>query len=78
VRGHRPSERRIESGKATVLIRDIQPIGNYAVRLVFDDGHATGLYTWSFLRELGLERDQRWTAYLQALKARGLTREGAS
>lgn len=52
VRGHSPSERREVKGKENVRIVDIEPIGNYAVRLIFDDGHATGIYSWTYLREL--------------------------
>jgi DUF971 family protein len=54
VRGHSPGERRIVTGKENVRIVDIEPIGNYAIRIVFDDGHATGLYSWDYLRKLGL------------------------
>ncbi len=53
VRGHSPGERRIVTGKENVRIVDIEPIGNYAIRIVFDDGHATGLYSWDYLRTLG-------------------------
>ena len=53
VRGHSPGEKRIVTGKGNVRIVDIEPIGNYAIRIVFDDGHATGLYSWDYLRELG-------------------------
>lgn len=74
VRGHAPSERKIEGGKSGVTIRDITPMGNYAVRLSFDDGHATGIYTWTYLFELGREHDRRWASYLKALAERGLTR----
>lgn len=74
VRGHSPSERKTVSGKANVSIRDIVPTGNYAVRLVFDDGHDTGIYSWAYLRELGVERDARWTVYLAELGKKGLRR----
>jgi len=75
VRGHAPSERKIEGGKREVVIRDVAPMGNYAVRLTFDDGHSTGIYSWIYLRELGRERDRRWAGYLKALADRGLKRE---
>jgi DUF971 family protein len=74
VQGHSPSEKRIVPGKAGVGIASVEPMGNYAVRIVFDDGHSTGIFTWSYLHELGREQDRRWAAYLEALKARGLSR----
>jgi DUF971 family protein len=74
VRGHAANERRIESGKANVAIREIAPTGNYAVRLIFDDGHSTGIYTWLYLHELGRDYDRRWAAYLHALADKGLSR----
>jgi len=74
VQGHSPSEKRIVPGKAQVGIASVEPVGNYAVRIVFDDGHSTGIFTWSYLHELGRERDARWAAYLRALQARGLSR----
>jgi DUF971 family protein len=58
-----------------VNIAAITPIGNYAVQLKFDDGHDSGLYSWSYLHELGLQQEQRWAAYLAELEARGLSRE---
>jgi DUF971 family protein len=62
-------------GKRDVNIRAIVPIGNYAVQLQFDDGHDSGLYSWSYLHELGREQEQRWHAYVNELQARGLTRD---
>jgi DUF971 family protein len=75
VQGHSASERKTVGGKERVTIRDVQPVGNYAVRLVFDDGHDTGLYTWSYLAALGAEKDQRWSGYLAELQAKGLSRD---
>lgn len=75
VQGHGPSQKQIIGGKRNVGIRKIEPVGNYAVRLVFDDTHDTGIYTWRYLHELGREQARRWPAYLDALKAKGLTRE---
>ena len=75
VQGHSESERKTVGGKQTVAITGAEPVGNYAVRLLFDDGHDTGLYSWSYLHELGREQDRRWQAYLAALEARGLSRE---
>lgn len=66
VQGHRPEEKKTVEGKQNVTITAIEPVGNYAVRLVFDDGHDTGLYGWDYLAELGRELDSRWLAYLIA------------
>ena len=74
VRGHSPSERKLVHGKAQVAIRDIVPTGNYAVRIVFDDGHDTGIYTWTYLMELGREQAARWGAHLAELRKAGLSR----
>ena len=62
------------TGKENVGIRAVEPVGHYAVRLLFDDGHDTGLYTWKYLRELGSEREARWLIYLQRLKKAGVKR----
>ena len=64
VQGHSPSEKKTVTGKENVTISAVEPVGNYAVRLVFDDGHATGLYAWDYLHDLGRELDSRWLAYL--------------
>jgi DUF971 family protein len=74
VQGHGPSQRQTVAGKAQVAIRQILPTGNYAVRLVFDDGHETGIFTWTYLRELGEEQPARWRAYLARLAEKGLSR----
>jgi DUF971 family protein len=66
VQGHRPSQKQTVEGKQDVVITAIEPVGNYAVRLVFDDGHDSGLYSWDYLYELGHEKDSRWLAYLIA------------
>jgi DUF971 family protein len=75
VQGHGPADRKTVPGKRNVGISQVEPVGNYAVRLVFDDGHDTGIYSWSYLQELGLEREKRWKTYLDALKAKGLGRD---
>lgn len=75
VQGHGPGQRKTEAGKRDVAITDIVPTGNYAVRLVFDDGHSTGIYGFNYLRELGLDHDRKWAAYLDALASRGLSRD---
>ena len=75
VQGHGPGQETLVLGKQQVLITAVEPVGQYAVRLVFDDGHDTGLYTWKYLRELGAEHATRWTTYLQ--KVRDRLRSGA-
>ena len=75
VQGHSAAERRVESGKRDVSIVGAVPTGNYAVRLVFSDGHETGIFTWSYLFELGARQAEKWTAYLDELAAKGLRRE---
>ena len=75
VQGHGPGERVTVGGKRGVKITAIEPVGNYAVRLRFDDGHATGLYSWSYLGELWRERERLWSDYVDALEAQGLRRE---
>ena len=75
VQGHAPHERKTVPGKKDVAIREIVPTGNYAVRLVFSDGHSTGIYTWAYLAELGTQHAVRWQAYLDELAAKGLRRE---
>ena len=76
VQGHSPAERRVESGKQAVAITGAHATGNYAVRLVFSDGHQTGIFTWDYLYRLGAEEGEKWPAYLAELAARGLKREG--
>jgi ATP-binding protein involved in chromosome partitioning len=74
VQGHSPSQRVTVGKKRNVKIKELKPVGNYAVRIVFDDGHDTGLYAWSYLQTLHAERDQRWAEYLSALAQKGLSR----
>ena len=74
VQGHSPAERVTVPGKKAVRILRLEPVGNYAARIVFDDGHDTGLFVWDYLRELGENREARWQAYLQDLAAKGLSR----
>jgi DUF971 family protein len=69
VQGHSPSQRITVTGKQDVGIRDIEPIGHYAVKLIFDDGHDTGLFTWKYLRELGERHQVNWTEYLERVAA---------
>ncbi len=75
VQGHGPDQKTIVAGRRLVGIMAIEPVGNYAVRLDFDDLHNTGIFSWDYLYELGQQQDRRWAAYLAALDARGLSRE---
>jgi DUF971 family protein len=75
VQGHSAAERKTVGGKINVAILAVEPVGNYAVRLVFDDMHDTGLYTWPYLAELGAGQDSKWSAYLADLQGKGLSRE---
>jgi len=74
VQGHSPDQRVTVPGKKDVRISRIEPVGNYAARIIFDDGHSTGLYVWEYLRELGENQEQRFQSYLEELAAKGLTR----
>jgi DUF971 family protein len=74
VQGHAPTERKTVAGKKNVAILEVQPVGNYAVRLVFDDLHSTGIYSWPYLRELGQRHEPYWREYLDELAAKGLSR----
>ena len=74
VQGHSADQRTLQTGKENVAITAIEPIGNYAVRLVFDDGHDTGLFTWAYLRELGDNMSEYWQSYLDRLQAAGYAR----
>ncbi|KAB0681885.1 gamma-butyrobetaine hydroxylase-like domain-containing protein [Aureimonas leprariae] len=75
VQGHSPEQRVTVSGKRQVAIADLVPTGHYAVRIVFDDGHDTGIFTWVFLAELGRRQGERWEGYLADLAAKGLSRD---
>jgi DUF971 family protein len=72
VRGHGPGQETLQLGKHDVVIRSVDPVGNYAVRLVFDDGHDSGLYTWAWLYELGMTQAEKWQHYLDRLAQLGL------
>jgi DUF971 family protein len=74
VQGHSPDQRVTVAGKKNVRIGRLEPVGNYAIRVVFDDGHDTGLYSWAYLRELGSHREQRMQDYAEELARKGLTR----
>jgi ATP-binding protein involved in chromosome partitioning len=74
VQGHSPEQRVTVARKRHVMIKELRPVGNYAVRIIFDDGHDTGLYAWSYLELLGREKDTRWAQYLKELEQKGLSR----
>jgi DUF971 family protein len=74
VQGHAPEERKLVPGKQNVQILEVLPVGNYAVRLVFDDMHSTGIFSWDYLRELGVNQPAYWQDYLDELAAKGLSR----
>lgn len=78
VQGHSPAERKTVGGKRDVEILGVEPVGNYAVRLNFDDLHSTGIYTWTHLAELGRDHAVLWGRYLEELAAKGLKREKAT
>ena len=74
VQGHSPEQRVTVPGKRHVAITRVEPVGNYAVRIVFDDFHDTGIFTWTYLHTLGHEKDVRWQAYLDELAEKKLSR----
>ncbi|MCV0427504.1 MAG: DUF971 domain-containing protein [Roseibium sp.] len=75
VKGHNPSQKQTVPGKRNVEIIKIEPVGNYAVRIHFDDMHHSGIYTWTYFRELGNEPQKHWGIYLQELEQKGLSRD---
>lgn len=75
VQGHGSEEKVAVPGRRHVGIMDVEPVGNYAVKIVFDDLHDTGLYSWQFLHDLSREYETRWQLYLDALAAKGLSRD---
>jgi DUF971 family protein len=70
VQGHSPKQKQIVTGKDAVKIAKLEPVGNYAVRIIFDDGHDTGLYSWDYLHELGRDYNKRWVAYREAVRSK--------
>jgi DUF971 family protein len=75
VRGHGPGQEVLQPGKREVQITAIEPVGTYAVKLVFSDGHDTGLYSWDYLYELGRDQEQLWQRYLRRLAEAGASRD---
>jgi len=78
VRGHGPGQEVLQTGKENVRVESIEPVGYYALRLFFDDGHNTGLYTWEYLYELGTNQADKWQDYLARLKAAGHGRQDST
>ncbi len=74
VQGHSEAERKLQYGKSGVLIMSVEPVGNYAVRLEYSDGHNTGFYSWVYLHKLGSEHDKLWPKYLEELEQSGFSR----
>jgi DUF971 family protein len=75
VQGHSASQKKIVAGRKHIGIMEIEPVGNYAVRIKFDDLHDTGIFSWQYLYQLGENQDEIWQAYLDAVEAQGLSRE---
>jgi DUF971 family protein len=75
VQGHGPGQAVTVPGKREVGITALEVVGNYALRIIFDDGHDTGIYSWAYFLELGAEHDAKWKRYLNALKLQGLSRD---
>jgi len=75
VRGHGPGQETLQTGKRGVTIDSVEPVGHYALRPTFSDGHATGIYSWDYLYELGERQDEMWRRYLERLAAAGASRD---
>ena len=75
VRGHGPGQETLQVGKRNVMITEVEPAGSYAIKLVFDDGHDSGLYTWEYLHELGQYHDAMWHEYLTRMEEAGASRD---
>jgi DUF971 family protein len=75
VRGHGPGQRTLQVGKRDVVITQIEPVGHYALQPTFSDGHASGIYSWDYLFELGVQQDRLWAEYLAELEAAGASRD---
>ena len=75
VQGHAPDQRQTVAGKRKVVILEVHPVGNYAVRLLFDDMHSTGIYSWDYFLELGRNQERHWRDYLAELEAKGMSRD---
>ncbi len=76
VRGHGPGQEVLQTGKRDVTIAAVEPVGHYAIKPIFSDGHESGIFTWAYLRELGHDRDALWADYLARVAAAGASRDG--
>jgi len=74
VRGHGPGQEVLQVGKKAIEIRQVEPVGSYAIQPTFSDGHSTGIYSWEYLYQLGIEQDSRWAAYLKQMDVAGASR----
>jgi len=77
VKGHGPGQEVLQVGKKNVIVKELEPVGSYAIKLVFDDGHDSGLYTWEYLHDLGRYQEAMWEDYLDRMKQAGASREPA-
>jgi DUF971 family protein len=77
VRGHGPGQETLQVGKREVTIKEVEPVGHYAIRPVFSDGHDSGIYSWDYLEELGAHQDEMWQRYLDRLAAAGANRDAS-
>jgi DUF971 family protein len=75
VRGHGRGQEVLQTGKQNVNLLGVEPVGTYALKMIFDDGHSSGLYTWEYLYELGQNQDEMWQSYLKQLEVAGKSRE---
>ncbi len=75
VRGHGPGQEVLQTGKRLVGIEEIIPVGQYAIQIRFSDGHDTGIYSWDYLKELGVNQDEYWASYLNRMEAAGASRD---
>ncbi len=75
VRGHGPGQEVLQAGKRDVTIKDVEPVGHYAIRPTFSDGHDTGIYSWDYLYDLGERQDELWQRYLSRLESAGASRD---
>ena len=78
VRGHGPGQETLQVGKKDVAITDVEPVGHYAIRPTFSDGHDTGIYSWEYLHDLGLRQSELWQRYLERMADAGASREAAA
>ena len=75
VRGHGPGQETLQTGKRDVTIASVEPVGHYALRPTFSDGHSTGIYSWDYLYDLGERQDELWQRYLERIAAAGASRD---